>query len=282
MNKAVFLDRDGVINVDTGYVENIDNIQWNEGIFKGLSKLINSGYLLFVVTNQSGVARGYFSENDVVKLHKSMQKKLSDNGIQITEFTFCPHHPDGIVLEYKKICCCRKPEPGMINNLILNYEIDRKKSFLIGDKNTDLEAAAAARITSYLFRGEEFSEYKYISIIFRQKSDSKYKSICSLWPREFPRLYGYSFMWLILNQDSRIRCFAHEANLGASIILIDYLKCGIIHALCIIILCHILLAVFLTRVIFLFSFLPFGRKVKSTLQLLSHFEAFSSPFLYQK
>ena len=110
--KAIFLDRDGTLNQDIGYLHSLDQLIWIPGTFAALRRLQNLGFLLFVVTNQSGIARGLYSEQDVLELHKNMAQILKSEGIQISDWAFCPHHPD-----FTKACTCRKPQPGMLFNL---------------------------------------------------------------------------------------------------------------------------------------------------------------------
>ena len=137
--KAIFLDRDGVINVDHGYVGKVEEFHFIEGIFEALRKLQQKGYKLFIVTNQSGIGRGYYSEADFLKLTEWMLKELQKEGVEIEEVAYCPHHPDDG-------CGCRKPEPGMIDYLAKKYGIDLKSSWMIGDKPSDLEAGRRAGV----------------------------------------------------------------------------------------------------------------------------------------
>jgi len=139
--RAAFLDRDGVINEDFGYVGKIENFEFKEGIFDLLRLLQNLGFTLFVVTNQSGIARGYYTENDFFKLTEWMKKELLKQGVEIKEVRYCPHHP-----EITGECDCRKPKPGMILDLAKKYKIDLKNSIMIGDSNKDIEAAKRAGI----------------------------------------------------------------------------------------------------------------------------------------
>ena len=148
---AVFLDRDGVINKDLGYVFKIDDVEWINGSIEAIKLLNKKNYHVFVVTNQSGVARNFYSENDVNKLHSWMKSTLKSKNAIINEFSYCPHHPNAINKKYRKKCNCRKPEPGMIDKIIKNWQIDRKSSFLIGDNDTDIEAAYKAKINGYKF-----------------------------------------------------------------------------------------------------------------------------------
>ncbi len=144
--KAAFLDRDGVINVDHGYVNKIEDFEFKEEIFELLEVLQDIGFTLFVVTNQSGIARGYYSLEDFKKLTIYMLDEFKKRGIEIKEVAYCPHHPD-ITGE----CSCRKPKPGMILDLANKYGVNLKESILIGDKQSDIEAALNAGVgTSYL------------------------------------------------------------------------------------------------------------------------------------
>ncbi|GAB6074832.1 D-glycero-beta-D-manno-heptose 1,7-bisphosphate 7-phosphatase [Nautilia lithotrophica] len=147
--KAAFLDRDGVINIDTGYVGSIKDFKFKDGIFELLKLLQNLGFSLFIVTNQSGIARGYYSEEDFYKLTEWMKEKFKKEGIEIKDVRFCPHHPD-ITGE----CECRKPKPGMILDLAEKYNIDLKNSIMIGDSDRDIEAAKRAGIEK-TFKVEE-------------------------------------------------------------------------------------------------------------------------------
>jgi len=147
MNKALFLDRDGVVNVEINYLYKVEDFKFIEGIFELCKKYQNQGYLLFVVTNQSGIARGYYSQEAFDILSLWMVEEFAKHGIEIKKVYFCPHHP-----EISGACSCRKPEAGMLLQAQKEFDVDLKNSILVGDKESDIEAALTAGIReSYLF-----------------------------------------------------------------------------------------------------------------------------------
>lgn len=158
MKPAAFFDRDGVLNVEKGYLFKTEDFEWQQGAIEAVKLLNEKGYYVFVVTNQSGVARGMYKEEDVQKLHDFMQQQLALQGAKIDAFYYCPHHPEGKVFKYSSFCDCRKPKPGMLFQAIDNHEIDTAESFLIGDKDTDLRAAENAGIKGYLYYSGDLSE----------------------------------------------------------------------------------------------------------------------------
>lgn len=147
-NPAVFIDRDGVINVDSGYISKVDEFEFIDGIFKACLALKDMGYLLVLVTNQSGIARGYFSEDDFIVLTEWMDWNFSDAGVEFDGIYYCPHHPEHGDETYKKECDCRKPKPGMLFSAREDLDIDMSKSVMIGDKADDMRAAEAAGVTT--------------------------------------------------------------------------------------------------------------------------------------
>ena len=153
LRPAAFFDRDGVLNYDYGFVHSVADFAWTPGAKKSISACNRAGLLVFVVTNQSGIARGVYSESDVHALHVHMQTELHALGAHIDAFAFCPHHPEGIVPELKLDCSCRKPRPGMLLRLCREWSVDRENSFLIGDRPSDIAAAAAAGIRGILYSG---------------------------------------------------------------------------------------------------------------------------------
>ncbi|WP_405378595.1 D-glycero-beta-D-manno-heptose 1,7-bisphosphate 7-phosphatase [Phascolarctobacterium sp.] len=151
--KAVFFDRDGVLNVDVAYLYKIEDLQWVEGAREAVAYLTRAGYKIFVVTNQSGIARGYYTVEQMQALHEHMQQEIAKMGGAIEKIYYCPHHKEGKVPAYTCDCSCRKPKPGMLLQAFAEYEIDKENSFLIGDSPRDVEAAEAAGIRGYLFKG---------------------------------------------------------------------------------------------------------------------------------
>ena len=147
MQKALFLDRDGVINVEKDYLYRVEDFEFIDGIFDLISYYQKLDYKIFVVTNQSGIARGYYSENDFKHLTEWMISEFLKYDIKIEQVYFCPHHPD-----ISGECSCRKPKPGMILEAAKIYNIDLEHSIMIGDKERDIEAGLNARIKeTYLF-----------------------------------------------------------------------------------------------------------------------------------
>lgn len=166
--RAAFLDRDGVLNEDLGYVGTLERFRWMPDAVAAVAFLKASGFLVFVVTNQSGVARGLFDEPAVQRVHRHMQEALRAHGTQIDAVRYCPHHPEAAVDAYRVTCGCRKPAPGMIEDLAAAYAIDRRASILIGDAARDLAAAEAAGIAGYLYGGG--SLLSFVRNVVRQRA----------------------------------------------------------------------------------------------------------------
>jgi D-glycero-D-manno-heptose 1,7-bisphosphate phosphatase len=143
---AAFLDRDGIVNHDTGYVWHADNYKWLKGSGRAIKRLNDLGYYVFIVTNQAGVARGLYKTEDIERLHAYINKTLMAQGAHIDAFYYCPHHPDFGDGEYRQNCACRKPNPGMMLQAMNEWPVDLSRSFMIGDKDTDMQAAEAAGI----------------------------------------------------------------------------------------------------------------------------------------
>lgn len=150
MRKVIFLDRDGTINVEKSYLYKWEDFEFEKNAIEGLKELKNLGYEFIVVTNQSGIGRGYYTEEDLVALNNQMTEKLKEFGIEILECFYCPHHPEKGIGKYKVDCNCRKPNPGMLLEGIKKYDVDIENSFMIGDKKGDLEAGKKAGLKSIL------------------------------------------------------------------------------------------------------------------------------------
>ncbi len=157
--KAVFFDRDGVLNRDIAYLHRAEDLEWIPGAKKLVAALCQEGVRLFVVTNQSGVARGYFPEEDVRRLHDFMNAELKKSGGAITEFFYCPHLPGAAVSVYDKDCDCRKPKPGMILRAMEKYDLAPEDCVLIGDSPRDIEAAEAAGVRGFLFDEDNLYDF---------------------------------------------------------------------------------------------------------------------------
>jgi D-glycero-D-manno-heptose 1,7-bisphosphate phosphatase len=154
---AAFLDRDGVLNVDHGYAHRVDQLDWVAGAPDAVRLLNESGFTVVVITNQSGVARGLYSEADIHALHAHMQEVLRSQGAHIDAFYHCPHHPEGTVEAFAVRCDCRKPGTGMLEQAMRDWPIELTHSFLIGDRDGDMEAAAAFKIPGIRFDWKEES-----------------------------------------------------------------------------------------------------------------------------
>jgi D-glycero-D-manno-heptose 1,7-bisphosphate phosphatase len=156
---AAFLDRDGILNRDDGYVHRPEQIVWVEGAFETVRWLNDNGFYVFVITNQGGVAHGYYEEQHVHDLHSWMQEELQRHGAHIDAFEHCPFHPDGVVERYRTESEFRKPQPGMILKLQREWSTDSGASFVVGDRDTDVQAAIAAGIAGYKFQGGDLLRF---------------------------------------------------------------------------------------------------------------------------
>ncbi|MGR2766496.1 D-glycero-beta-D-manno-heptose 1,7-bisphosphate 7-phosphatase [Photobacterium ganghwense] len=143
---AVFIDRDGVINIDRGYVHTVDDFEYVEGVFEACKKLKAMGYLLVLVTNQAGIARGMYTEDEFLTLTEWMDWNFVDNGVEFDGIYYCPHHPTEGQGDYLQDCNCRKPKPGMFLSARDFLKIDMANSVMIGDKTDDMLAAQAADV----------------------------------------------------------------------------------------------------------------------------------------
>ncbi|WGS22865.1 MULTISPECIES: HAD family hydrolase [unclassified Bradyrhizobium] len=156
---AVFFDRDGVLNRDIGYLFETSKLVWIDGAREAVRAVNDLGYFAFVVTNQSGVARGLYDEGHVHELHAWMADELAKVGAHIDAFEYCPFHPEGTVERYRRQSHRRKPAPGMIHDLLDRFPVNVERSFLVGDQPRDLEAARAAGLKGYLFSGRNLETF---------------------------------------------------------------------------------------------------------------------------
>lgn len=143
---AAFLDRDGVINVDSGYVGQWEDFEYLPDAVEGLKQLQNAGFKLFVVTNQSGIARGYYTEDDFLALTKAMTADLSAKGVSLAAVYYCPYLEDADLEPYRVASYLRKPEPGMLIQAAQDHDIDVSRSIMVGDKVSDMVAAERAGV----------------------------------------------------------------------------------------------------------------------------------------
>ena len=157
-SKAIFLDRDGTINVEKHYLHRIEDFEFIPGAVNALKRLQDAGYLLFIMTNQSGIAKGYYSEEDFLKLNDWMLGELKSQGVTISKVYYCPHLPDARVSKYRTICDCRKPALGMFRKAITEFDIDVGKSYAIGDKIRDCSLCNETDCKGFLVGNNEKPE----------------------------------------------------------------------------------------------------------------------------
>lgn len=158
MNKAFFLDRDGVINKEKNYLYKIEDFEFIDGVFETCKYFQDKGYLIIIITNQAGIARAKFTEEDFKILTNWMIDKFKEKDIKISKVYYCPHHPD-----FTGICECRKPNPGMLIKAQVDFNIDLNQSVFVGDKNSDIEAALKIGInkTFLITTGHEIIENRF-------------------------------------------------------------------------------------------------------------------------
>lgn len=173
MQKALFLDRDGVVNKDKDYVHQIKDFEFQEGIFDLCRMANHQGYLIFIITNQAGIARGYYSERDFILLTKWMLNEFRREGCFVSKVYYCPYHPEYGNEKYKRVSAFRKPAPGMILKAAKRFEVDLTSSLLVGDQETDIEAGINAGIGKNFLL---FNPEKKVDFAFR----SNYKKIKNL------------------------------------------------------------------------------------------------------
>ena len=154
--KAIFLDRDGVINEDYGYVYEIDRFSVIPGAFEAMRSFQENGFILVVVTNQAGIARGFYSESELDTLNSYMIKIFAAENINLSKIYYCPHHPtEGVIKSLTIKCCCRKPNIGMIKKAVSDHNIDLSRSWLIGDKLSDIKAGNTCDLAGSILVGSE-------------------------------------------------------------------------------------------------------------------------------
>jgi len=159
LQPAIVFDRDGVLIADTGYLHRRDQVEWLPGAFDAVRLLNDLGWWVFVATNQSGIARGLYGEAELRDLHGWMAAEMARHDTHIDAFAYCPHHPEAVVARYRQSCRCRKPAPGMIDALLAAWPVDRTRSLLIGDRQTDIAAGRTAGLKAYRFSGGDLRAF---------------------------------------------------------------------------------------------------------------------------
>lgn len=165
-NKCAFLDRDGVINFDKGYINSFSKLKFRKGVIDGLKILTKENYLIFIITNQAGIAKGHIKYKELIRLNSDLTNFLKKKGVKITKIKFCPHHEKGIIKKYSKKCNCRKPGNLMIREVFKKWQIDKSKSFMIGDRSKDRLAAKKSKL--YFQYAKANFKYQILNLMSRK------------------------------------------------------------------------------------------------------------------
>jgi len=176
MKKALFLDRDGIINVDKKYICRQEDFEFIDSIFELCRFFADKGFLIFIITNQAGIGRGYYTDKDFLILTEWMKEQFKLNGIIISDVYYCPHHLDYGIGKYKIDCECRKPKPGMILKIANRYDVDLVNSVLIGDKIGDIKAGESANIeNNFLIKSgyQEIYDFKSVKSLLSYVKEIK-------------------------------------------------------------------------------------------------------------
>lgn len=173
MNKAIFLDRDGTLNPDPGYISDPNDYSLYPGVTEALEKLQKAGYMLILITNQSGISRGLFTEEQLEKVHEKMNMLLSEGNVKLDAIYYCPHHPEH---PYKGLadCDCRKPKPGMIIKALKEHNINPKQSYMIGDRSSDIKIGLASGVSSICISPNPLKGFESIPTFETLKKASEY------------------------------------------------------------------------------------------------------------
>ena len=162
MNKAIFLDRDGTINEEMGYINHLSRFKVFDFVYEAIRILNNEGYKIIVITNQSGLARGYFDKSLLERIHSNLLTDAQKNKARIDKIYYCPHHKNGIIAEYSKECDCRKPKPGLLLKARDEFNIDMSQSYIIGDRYKDMQFGLKNSLkTIMVMTGYGLGEYTY-------------------------------------------------------------------------------------------------------------------------
>jgi D-glycero-D-manno-heptose 1,7-bisphosphate phosphatase len=168
LEKAVFLDRDGVINYDMGYIHKWSQFKFRPGVIRGLKNIIKNNYLIFIITNQSGIGRGYFNEKQFFNLHQNLKTFLAKKKIFINETKYCPYHPKAKIKKFRKKTQLRKPGNLMIKNILKSFSININKSFMIGDNQSDEIAAKKSDLKFFYSKNNFFKQIKEINMLINK------------------------------------------------------------------------------------------------------------------